>query len=75
MEGQRFYDLRRWGLVETVIPAYINGVGGGSEKTRRLYLSTAATVTSKMNFYPIPSLQIDLSKGGTGAGLTQNPGW
>ena len=75
MEGQRFYDLRRWGLVETVIPAYINGVGGGSEKTRRLYLATAATVTSKMNFYPIPSLQIDLSKSGTGAGLTQNPGW
>ncbi len=75
MEGQRFFDLKRWGQVETVIPAYVNGVGGGAEKTRRLYLGTAAPVTSKMNFYPIPSIQIDLSKGGTGAGLTQNPGW
>ena len=75
MEGQRFFDLRRWGLVETVIPAYINGVGGGAEKPRRLYLGTAASVTSKMNLYPIPSIQIDLSKGGTGAGLTQNTGW
>jgi hypothetical protein len=76
MEGQRFFDLRRWGLVPTVIPAYVNGVGGGSEKTRRLYLSTAAPVTGTHNLYPIPTLQIDLSKGGTGgAGLTQNPGW
>jgi hypothetical protein len=76
MEGQRFFDLRRWGVVATVIPAYINGVGGGSEKTRRLYLSTAAPVTGTHNLYPIPTLQVDLSKGGTGgAGLTQNPGW
>jgi hypothetical protein len=75
MEGQRFFDLRRWGLVETVIPAYINGVGGGSEKTRRLYLANAAAVGAKHTVYPIPSIQIDLSKGGTGPGLTQNPGW
>ncbi len=75
MEGQRFFDLRRWGLVTTVIPAYINGVGGGAEKTRRLYLATAAAVTSAHNLYPIPSIQIDLSKNGAGAGLTQNPGW
>lgn len=75
MEGQRFFDLRRWGLVATVIPAFINGVGGGSEKSRRLYLANAATVTNTMNLYPIPSLQIDLSKSTSGAGLTQNPGW
>ena len=75
MEGQRFFDLKRWGLVQTVIPAYINGVGGGAEKTRRLYLSTAAAITAAHSFYPIPTIQIDLSKGGTGAGLAQNPGW
>jgi len=74
MEGQRFFDLRRWGLVPTVIPAYINGVGGGAEKTRRLYLGTAASVTATHNLFPIPSIQIDLSKG-SGPGLTQNPGW
>ncbi|MEO8620750.1 MAG: RagB/SusD family nutrient uptake outer membrane protein, partial [bacterium] len=76
MEGQRFFDLRRWGIVQTAIPAYINGVGGGSEKTRRLYLSTAAPVTATHNLYPIPTVQIDVSKGAGGAGgLTQNPGW
>ena len=75
MEGQRFFDLRRWGQVQTVIPAYINGVGGGAEKTRRLYLSTAAPITSAHNLYPIPTTQIDLSKSTTGPGLTQNPGW
>ncbi|MEO5816243.1 MAG: RagB/SusD family nutrient uptake outer membrane protein [Gemmatimonadaceae bacterium] len=75
LEGQRFFDLRRWGLVPTAIPAYINGVGGGAEKTRRLYLSTAAAVTGTHNLYPIPTVQIDLSKSATGGGLTQNPGW
>jgi hypothetical protein len=76
MEGQRFFDLKRWGQATTAITAYINGVGGGAEKTRRLYLSNvlAANLTN-IGLYPIPSIQIDLSKGGTGAGLTQNPGW
>ena len=35
MEGQRFFDLRRWGILETTLNAYINGVGGGAEKSRR----------------------------------------
>ena len=28
MEGQRFFDLRRWGIAEPTLNAYINGVGG-----------------------------------------------
>ena len=35
MEGQRFFDLKRWGIMQTTITAYLNGVGGGNEKTRR----------------------------------------
>lgn len=75
MEGQRFFDLQRWGQVDQVLPAYVNGVGGGAEKNRRLYLGNAAPITARNYLYPIPSLQIDLSKGGAGGGLTQNPGW
>jgi hypothetical protein len=75
MEGQRFFDLRRWGIADATIAAYINGVGGGSEKTRRLYLANTGTISSKLSLYPIPTLQIDLSKGGSGPGLQQNAAW
>jgi starch-binding outer membrane protein, SusD/RagB family len=69
MEGQRFFDLRRWGIAETVLNAYIT-----TEKTRRLQLAGAATFAARYALFPIPSIQIQLSKG-TGAGLTQNTGW
>lgn len=71
MEGQRFFDLRRWGGADTVIANYI-----AVEKRRRPYLSLAATFTlPKYQWYPIPSLQIDLSKVGGQEMLKQNPGW
>ena len=38
MEGQRFWDLKRWGVMETTIAGYLDGVGGGAESTRRAYL-------------------------------------
>ena len=75
MEGQRFFDLRRWGTAEQVLNAYINGVGGGSEKTRRLQLGGAAAFTARHALFPIPAIQIELSKAGTGGGLKQNTGW
>jgi hypothetical protein len=75
MEGQRFFDLRRWGQVVPVISAYVNGVGGGAEKNRRPYLKNPGPIGAQLNLYPIPTVQIETSKGGTGAGLTQNPGW
>ena len=75
MEGQRFFDLRRWGTAETTLNGYINGVAGGSEKSRRLQLGSAAAFATRHSLFPIPAIQIELSKGGTGAGLTQNPGW
>ncbi|MEO8333993.1 MAG: RagB/SusD family nutrient uptake outer membrane protein [bacterium] len=75
LEGQRFFDLRRWGAAETTLNGYINGVAGGSEKSRRLQLASAATFAARHALFPIPTIQINLSKGGTGSGLTQNPGW
>lgn len=76
MEGQRFFDLRRWGLTDAkaAIDGYINGEGGGAEKTRVAYKTGAEAFTSRHLLFPIPGIQIELSKTGTTA-LTQNPGW
>ncbi|MEX2156817.1 MAG: RagB/SusD family nutrient uptake outer membrane protein [Gemmatimonadales bacterium] len=71
MEGQRFFDLRRWGGADTVIANYI-----ATETNRIPYLSLATTFTlPKYGRYPIPTVQIDLSRVGTEDRLQQNPGW
>ena len=75
MEGQRFFDLRRWGVVEATMNGYLTGVAGGSEKARRPYLLAAEPLTSRHKLYPIPDLQIQLSKVGGASRLTQNTGW
>ena len=79
MEGQRFFDLRRWGITyaAAAINGYINGEGGGAEKVaaRRLFLAGAETFVAKHLLFPIPSLQISLSTIGTEKRLTQNPNW
>jgi hypothetical protein len=75
MEGQRFFDLRRWGNAATIINGYLTGIGGGREDTRRLYLANAEPYTARHNLFPIPNIQIDLSKVGSENRLTQNPGW
>jgi len=84
MEGQRFFDLRRWGIADQVLNAYIGigsgstGVGGGMEKTRRAQLASAAAwtgATDRHYLFPIPAVQIELSKVAGQNRLTQNPGW
>ena len=70
MEGQRFFDLRRWGAADTTIANYV-----ASEKARIPYLTSAAPFTPRYALYPIPSLQIELSRVGTEDRLVQNPGW
>ena len=71
MEGQRFFDLERWGIVDTTINNYV-----AVEKSRRTYLDEAATIVlPKFRYYPIPQVQIELSKVGSECRLTQNPGW
>ncbi|MFN2567301.1 MAG: RagB/SusD family nutrient uptake outer membrane protein [Gemmatimonadaceae bacterium] len=75
MEGQRFFDLRRWGIAQQVLNAYLRGVAGGAEQDRRLYLRSAEDYTAKHNLYPIPTTQIDLSRVGGENRLTQNPNW
>ncbi len=75
MEGQRMFDLRRWGIADVVLNAYVNGVGGGAEKTRRLYKTAAEPVAARHKWYPLPSLQIELSKVSGTSTLKQNTGW
>ena len=81
MEGQRLFDLRRWTLngspnyAATRINGYINGEGGGAEKSRRLFLGAAEPFGDKHQYYPIPAAQIDLSKVGGVPKLKQNSGW
>jgi hypothetical protein len=70
MEGQRFFDLRRLGAADTAVANYI-----AVEKTRRNYLTLAVPFAAKHHLYPLPSIQIDLSKVGTESRLQQNDGW
>jgi hypothetical protein len=78
LEGQRLFDLQRWGIADVTLNPYINGgagSGGGAEKTRRTYLASAEAVISKHRWHPIPQIQIELSKVGTESRLKQTDGW
>jgi hypothetical protein len=73
MEGQRFFDLRRYGM--TVAEQAINVDYLPKESTRRLYLAAAENLVEKHRFYAIPAIEIDLSKTGGTPNIKQNPGW
>jgi len=64
MEGQRFFDLRRWRTADAEINGYIT-----VERTRIPYLA-GVSYAARDSLYPIPSIQIDLAPA-----LVQNPGW
>lgn len=70
MEGHRFFDLRRWGVLQSTMNTYL-----GIEKSRRLYLTGAEALTARHNLYPIPAEQIELSRVGSESRLQQNTGW
>lgn len=58
LEGQRFFDLVRWGVAKTELTNYYN-----AEKTKRTYLSSASYNGPKIDYFPVPQTEIDLSKG------------
>ncbi len=70
MEGQRLFDLRRWGSADTVLNNYI-----AVEKNRRPYLTLAAPFTTRHYLYPIPEIEIEMSRVDGQDRLVQNPGW
>jgi starch-binding outer membrane protein, SusD/RagB family len=70
MEGQRFFDLRRWGIAETTLNSYLT-----AEKSRRQYLAAAETFSARHRWFPIPAIQIELSRTNGEDRLKQNTGW
>ncbi len=79
MEGERFYDLRRWGIAEQTLNAYM-----AVERARPIgagHLLPAVTFSARHALFPIPSIQLELGKltdpatGQQTPTLVQNPGW
>ncbi|HEX8850019.1 MAG TPA: RagB/SusD family nutrient uptake outer membrane protein [Gemmatimonadaceae bacterium] len=77
MEGQRFFDLRRYGnsYAAATLNGYFNGVGGGKEITRRPQFTAVEPFTARHQLFPIPTQQIQLSVVGGTSRLKQNTGW
>ncbi|MGN1173798.1 MAG: RagB/SusD family nutrient uptake outer membrane protein [Muribaculaceae bacterium] len=65
LEGERFFDLVRWGVAKQVMTAYI-----AAEKDNRIYYDGAVFDTGE-EYYPIPVAQYNFSQGH----YTQNPGY
>jgi len=77
MEGQRFFDLRRWSAPDdaaTVLNEHLTGVAGGAEATRRPHMA-GSVYQPRNRYFPIPAIQVELSKVAGVARLTQNTGW
>jgi hypothetical protein len=73
MEGQRFFDLRRYGGTYAALRM---GQFLDREIARIPYKSAQARYsTPKYDLYPIPTAEIDLSIVGGVKRLTQNPSW
>lgn len=65
-EGERYFDLVRWGIAGDVMTKYID-----NEKDNRTYYNNAAFKAQKDEYYPIPTNQYNFS----GGIYTQNPGY
>ena len=65
LEGERYFDLVRWGIAKEVMTAYFN-----AEKDARIYYTDAKFDTGE-EYYPIPVAQYNFSQGR----YTQNPGY
>jgi len=65
LEGERFFDLVRWGIAKEVMTAYFN-----AEKDNRIYYQSAEFNVGE-EYYPIPVAQYNFSLGR----YTQNPGY
>lgn len=70
MEGQRFFDLVRWGIADVVLNAY-----AAHEKTVVPTYVGAKFTKGKSELFPIPQSQIDALAGTGTPYLKQNPGY
>lgn len=67
MEGERFFNLVRWGIAEEVI----NNDYLTQEKTKRSFLTNAKFTKGKNEYFPIPQRYID----GATSKVEQNPNY
>ena len=67
LEGERFFDLVRWGIASDVMNTYFE-----HEKTFRSHLQNARFIKGTHEYGPIPQAVIDLAKNGI---IEQNPGY
>jgi hypothetical protein len=76
-ENRRYYDVRRWGIYESVESVPIRGMN--VEGTKEVYYTKVIPNTSRigsrivnrrLNWLPIPLKEVRLLKS-----LDQNPGW
>lgn len=65
-EGRRFFDLQRWGILESTMNKYFQ-----KEKTRFSWMNNAVFVAGRDEYKPIPQNQMNWSMGV----YTQNPGF
>lgn len=57
LQNYRFFDLRRWGLTNTVLNDYIT-----RDKTFRSFMTGSTFENGKDDYWPIPQAVIDLQK-------------
>ena len=70
MEGDRFFDLVRYGIADVVLNAY-----NGREKAARAYRVNSVFTKGKNEYQPIPQGEIDNLNGDGTKRLVQNPGY
>lgn len=70
MEGQRFFDLVRWGIAATTINTFI-----AREKSFRPLKASASFTANKNEYMPIPQGEIDNMNSDGKVRLTQNTGY
>ena len=70
MEGNRFFDLVRYGTADVVLNAY-----NTREKIARTYRATSVFTKGKSEYMPIPQGEIDNLNADGKVRLVQNPGY
>lgn len=66
LEGERFFDLVRWGILGDVMPAYLS-----AESDNRIYYQSSGFKAQRDEYLPVPTQQYNFS----GGLYTQNPGY
>ncbi|OOQ59367.1 RagB/SusD family nutrient uptake outer membrane protein [Mucilaginibacter pedocola] len=70
MEGQRFFDISRWGIAQQALAAYYTFDGGFITD-----IKGSSWTPNKNEYFPIPQPQRDIMSDGTTSKLKQNQGY